>query len=497
MLVAEFLLVGYLAVVLSVPTSVVAQKELENVDAVLSGIRANAVEGELTCKRRDESFKLEAGVELKEDDQLSSGVASRAEVLLQPGNYLRIGDDTAWRLLGDQYDRLKLQLEKGSLVLELLKNDWERSPAFLESPDQGYELIRIVTKDSEVLISEPGIFRVNVAPDGHTEVLTRRGELVLNGQRVKEKRSASTIDGTVVIKENDVKAEDGFDTWCRERADKLIQANRSLKKDAPWVKARKLGNDAIVDLPPLNENRSSPYVVSAKPGTVNFVEAGVEFNQPTEATWRNLSLKSDLAPGAKVRTAPFCYAELTMLPDVYLRIGSDSELVLEQLSHDVISIRVLRGAVILDVPPLDKELPLMRLGGKTLSAEVRQKGNYRVDVRQGGDEITVREGKIEVGGRYISGCRIVRSGSTSECDKKRRDNFDFWSVHRGEGEFYGRTMASFLNRMRRQRFRNTGFWYQLETLGYFTFVPFSSSSFQSPYGGNYSSVFNERRPFMF
>src|SRR4029450_439352 len=98
MLVAEFLLVGYLAVVLSVPTSVVAQKELENVDAVLSGIRANAVEGELTCKRRDESFKLEAGVELKEDDQLSSGVASRAEVLLQPGNYLRIGDDTAWRL---------------------------------------------------------------------------------------------------------------------------------------------------------------------------------------------------------------------------------------------------------------------------------------------------------------------------------------------------------------------------------------------------------------
>ena len=220
MFVAEFLLVGYLAVTLSAPTSVVAQKELENVDAVVSGIRANAVEGELTCKRHDESFKLEAGVELKEDDQLSSGLASRAEVLLQPGNYLRVGNDTEWRLLGDQYDRLKLRLEKGSLVLELLKNEWDRSSAFLESPDQGYELIRIGTKDSEVLISGPGICRVNGAADGQTEVLTRRGERVLNGQRVKEKRSASTMEGTVVIKENDAREEDGFETRCRERADK-------------------------------------------------------------------------------------------------------------------------------------------------------------------------------------------------------------------------------------------------------------------------------------
>src|SRR5262245_3227282 len=162
---SRLLLFSYLVVALAAPILVTAQKELENVDAIVSGVRANKVEGEISYKRGDESFKLQTGVVLKEGDQITSGSTARAEVLLQPGNYLRFDAEIRVRLLGDQYDRLKLQLATGSVSLELLKNDWNRWSPYSRSDDRGYELIRILTKDGEVLIAEPGIYRIDVLRD--------------------------------------------------------------------------------------------------------------------------------------------------------------------------------------------------------------------------------------------------------------------------------------------------------------------------------------------
>jgi hypothetical protein len=54
-------------------------------------------------------------------------------------------------------------------------------------------------------------------------------------------------------------------------------------------------------------------------------------------------------------------------------------------------------------------------------------------------------------------------------------------------------MATRLAQMRRRRFRSTGFWYQYPPTGQYTFVPFFSTYFRSPYGGTYSSVLAPRR----
>jgi len=466
-------------------------EQIDNIPAVLSGIRANAVEGKVVYARDSASFDLEPSFELKQGDAVRSAAGGRAELLLQPGNFLRLAADTEFQLLDDRYDRLKLQLNKGTITFELLKNDWEDTTDFFESLKQGFELIRVITPNSEVFITQPGIFRINTTADGRTEVVVRRGEALIDGRRVKEKRSAIAARGSVDIVEIDSKAEDAFDTWGRERSEKIVEANRLLKKDAPWAK-KKEGREAMVDLPANDNKTGSPYVVSAKPGAVNFVETGVEFSAD-QKTWQTLTEKSELAAGNRVRTARLSFAELMMFPDLYLRLDGDSEVSLEQLSNELIAVKVLHGSAILDVARFDrKDFPEIFMGGATTVVAVAEDGNYRVNMR-GREEILVRRGKVVLQERTIGSCRIIAGGNTSECDKKVNDNFDVWSQHRGEGQFFnGTAMATRLAQMRLRRFKSTGFWYQLPSRTQYTFVPFFSTYFRSPYGGSYSCVLSPR-----
>ncbi len=479
---------------LVVPTTAQEKEEqIENIPAILSGLRANVVEGNVVYIRETAKYDLEPNAEFKQADTVRTGANGRAELLLQPGNLLRVGSETEFRLVDDRYDRLKFLVNQGSIVFELVKNDWEDTSDFFESLKQGFELIRVITPNGEVLLTQPGIFRINVA-EGRTELIVRRGEAVIDGRRVKEKRAAVAARGSVNVAEVDVKTEDAFDAWGRERADKIVEANRSLKKDAPWAK-KKEGRESMVDIPPSEQRGgNNPQVVYARPGAVIFAESGVEFSSENKE-WHALAEKAQLVAGDVLRTSRNSVAELMMFPDLYLRIDSEAEVLLEQLSNETIAFKVLRGSAILDVARFDrKELPEILISGPATSAVVAEDGNYRINARGNSDEIAVRKGKILIQDRSIGGCRIVSGGNTVECDRRVTDNFDIWSQHRGEGQhFDGAAMATRLAQMRRRRFRNTGFWYLPPAKGEYTFVPFYSSYFRSPYGGTYSSVLSQRR----
>lgn len=473
------------------------EEQLDNIPAILSGLRVNVVEGDVVYARENGKFDLEADHELKQADTLRTGSHGRAELLLQPGNLLRIGGDTECQFVDDRYDRLKFLLNKGTLSFELLKNDWEDTSNFFDSLKHGFELIRVITPNAEIFITQPGIFRINTDGD-RTELIVRRGEALIDGRRVKEKRAATAARGSVNIAEIDKKTEDAFDAWGRERSDKLVATNHSLKKDAPWAK-KKEGRETMVDMPASDQHGGNhPRVVSARPGNVNFVELGVEFSSANK-TWQELTEKTQLEAGDKLRTSRHSFAELTMFPDLYLRVDGESEVLFEQLSNEAIGFKVLRGSAILEVARFDrKELPEISISGPLTTAVVAEEGNYRINARPITDEIIVRKGKVLLRERSIGSCRIISGGNTAECDRKVTDNFDVWSQHRGEGQhFDGVVMATRLAQMRRRRFKNTGFWYPHPTQGQYTFVPFYSTYFRSPYGGTYSCVLSPRRTRMY
>jgi hypothetical protein len=394
---------------------------------------------------------------------------------------------------------MRLKLNEGALNLEILSKDTGGTWHFNETLSQRYELIRVITPNAEVVITEPGIFRINASGAARTELIVREGEAFINGRRVKKKRSAVVAQEGVTIGDVNAKSEDGFDLWSRERAAELVRANQTLKNDAAWATKRKDGKETSVDVPEDEEapRTTSGFVVSAKAGAVNFVEEGVEFNRPKKE-WQPLTEKTQLETGDKVRTASHSLAELTMMPDINLRLGGRSEILFEQLSNDSVSLKLLQGSAILDVARFDgKQVPQITLAGASTSVVIADEGNYRIDVSPDGEAITVRDGKVTFNGRSVGSCRTITSVTVSDCDNKRNDNFDVWSEHRGEGElFNGRTRvarAAHLARLRRFRFKNTGFWFQNPGQTHYTFVPFFSHFFRSPYGGSYSTVLSLRR----
>lgn len=473
-------------------------QEIEPLEGFTSGIRPNAVKGSAFYQRGEGEFELEPGLRLQEGDFIKTGADGYAELLLQPGNYLRVGSDSECEIVSDQNDKMRLKVNQGSLNLEILSRDGEGSWQFLNTLSQAYELIRVITPNAEVLITEPGIFRINAIGRGQTDVIVRKGEAVMNGRRVKKNQRAEAVGNTITVIAIDSKLQDPFDVWSRERAEQLVEANKLLKKDSAWAKKRKEGKEASVDLSAEDKQSASKsrFVVSARPGTLTFVEAGVEFGRANE--WEPVTEKSELEPGDKLRTGAHSFAELTMLPDINLRLDNDSEIAFEQLSNDAITLKLLRGSAILDVAKFkSKETTPITLAGASTSVAIADRGNYRIDAAPSGDVITVRDGKVIFKERSVGSCRRIAGETVSECQKRQADNFDFWSVHRGEGEVYnGRatvSMVTYLDRLRRVRSRNTGFWFQNPGKTHYTFVPFTSERFRSPYGGNYSTVLSPRR----
>jgi hypothetical protein len=479
-------------------SSTVARTQLNlGFDGFMSGIRSNAVKGAVFFQRDEVKFNLGPGVKLEEGDFIRTGVDGYAELLLQPGNYLRVGDNSEFEIFSDQHDKTRLKLNRGSISIEIL--DRGSSSSFFYTHDQANELIRVITPNAEVFITRPGIYRINASSSDRTELITRDGEALINGHRVKEKRRGMATNGDVAINEFDARVEDGFDSWARERAQKLVKANKSLKRDAWTKRARAGANPVDVEAPEEEPNINKGRVISAKPGTVNFVEAGVEFSHAGE--WKPLDEESQLETGDSVRTAKSSFVELVLFPDMHVRLDSSSELLLKELSNDSVSLKLLRGSAILDVARFERKLgSQITVSGPTKSVVIDDLGNYRIDARSEGEAITVREGKVIFNERSVGACRRIAGDTVTDCDKKRYDNFDFWSNHRGEGQVYnGRaTVAKVnqLNRVRRNRFRNTGFWFQEPGQMSYTFVPFSALIFKSPYGGSYSTVLSPRPAFM-
>jgi hypothetical protein len=473
----------------------------ESFEGFTSGIRANAVKGDVVYRREDAKFDLEAGHKLQEGDFIKTGPNSYAELLLQPGNYLRVGADAEVQIFSDSTDKMRLKLNYGAISLEVLSKEGEDAARYYESLSQIYELIRVVTPSAEVFITRSGIFRINAMEAGRTDLIVRDGEAVINGRRVKEKRYAVASKANVSIADLNSKLEDGFDEWGRERAEELIRANRSLKQEAPWAKNRKEDDETTMDFPEdEGQRKRNRLVVSARPGVVNFADAGAEFSRPSKE-WERLTEKSQLETGDKVRTSAHSFAEISLLPDINLRIDAKSELLFEQLSNESMSLKLLQGAAILDVARYEsKEGPQISLSGPSTSVVIANEGNYRIDFKPNGDEVTIRDGKVIFKERQVGSCRKIVAGIVSDCDKKVSDNFDVWSDHRGEGKLYnGRdmiSMVSYLDRLRRIRNRNAGFWFQNPGKTHYTFVPFHSPLFRSQYGVSYSTVLSPRRMLM-
>ncbi|HSB09632.1 MAG TPA: FecR family protein [Blastocatellia bacterium] len=157
--------------------------------------------------------RMLAGDELRMDDTIKTDPGARVEILLNPGCYLRLGENSELVFLFDGIDMNQIKLLRGSAVIEASAVD---------------DLIVVETPRAQFKIARDGLYRFNVDPDGRSEVAVRKGRVLVGNSTIKDGKIASAEGDTAAVASLNKKLTDELDNWSKERARTLIAANRQL-----------------------------------------------------------------------------------------------------------------------------------------------------------------------------------------------------------------------------------------------------------------------------
>lgn len=182
----------------------------------------NFVEGEVTIVRKaGKTGFLLRGDQVEIGDRIAAGGNGKAEILLNPGSYVRIGSNSTFEFITTSLDDLQLKVGKGSAIFEVFASD--EFKVSVAMPNSGVELV------------ESGIYRVDVAGDGGSNVSVTRGRAIINDNAatvVKKGRQAAINGGQVAVAKYKGDDRDEFDVWSKGRAKELARISEQFERDA-------------------------------------------------------------------------------------------------------------------------------------------------------------------------------------------------------------------------------------------------------------------------
>ncbi len=215
--------------------AVTAQVQTQDTNAYLVSAKAgriNALSGKASVQRSGSAKRNQLSLksELDSGDTLRTEAGARAELLLNPGSYLRIGENSEVEFTDTSLDNLQIKMLRGSAIVEATGTDGTRLLAEIKTPQ------------TKILIDRNGLYRINVTPAAATntaltaaatEVLVYKGRALVGSNTLATVKGGSKIivgstGGAEAIAKLDKKNRDDFDFWSRERASGLMAANRRL-----------------------------------------------------------------------------------------------------------------------------------------------------------------------------------------------------------------------------------------------------------------------------
>jgi hypothetical protein len=183
----------------------------------------NAITGQASVHSRGDSSwnQLMITDDLNSGDRVRTSSDGRVEILLNPGSYLRLGGDSEVEMSDNTLANLELRLLRGTAIVEATGAD-------------GIELnINISTPHTKLAIVRQGLYRVSVVPGDATELIVRKGRVVLGDSHTKVKGgnkvvfSATNVLVAKLTKEEKKQTEE-VDVWSKQRGDTLAKANRRI-----------------------------------------------------------------------------------------------------------------------------------------------------------------------------------------------------------------------------------------------------------------------------
>jgi hypothetical protein len=136
----------------------------------------------------------------------------RAEILLTPGVFLRLGENSSIKMVSNHLTNTKFEVLTGSAVVEC--NDVPKDNS-----------IEAIYKGSSIRLDKQGLYRIDTNP---ARVRVYEGEAVVtdgSGQLRLKAGKQSNLDGVLLAESFDRKDTDSLYSWSDRRAAYVAQAN--------------------------------------------------------------------------------------------------------------------------------------------------------------------------------------------------------------------------------------------------------------------------------
>jgi hypothetical protein len=448
----------------------------------------NVSSGNVSCLFRGIATPARAGDTLHNGEVIEID-KGRAEILLNPGYYLRLADQTQVEFVDLSPGNLKIRLLRGSAIVEIAIDTWPELFYLKEWKERLFKVLTVNTPRDEFVVAAAGAFRFDVNSNGRTEISVTHGWLALPGHMIKDGTRASVYSGRIEPSAVDAKSRDDFDVWSRERAAALIKSNNSLK-ERPWFKELEQTALDLADREPDAATQSiASYTVSARAGIIEFSESGTQIKH-SSSNWQDLNTGDSLSDGDRLRTIANGRAEIRPYPLYYLFLGGNTEIGYAESEEGEVTIRVFKGTVVVDVPKTNETLGVvtdLALLADNVEYHIQGYGYYRLNVSAANSsEMIVRYGAVKSPTQQVKAPRKIEFNESGArivpFDRKMYDSFDIWSDHRVARYVMSRT--AYLRKI-----WSAAAWVFDETTNEFTLVP-GGLPYKSPYGGKYSVVFS-------
>ncbi|MGD9588151.1 MAG: FecR domain-containing protein [Pyrinomonadaceae bacterium] len=180
----------------------------------------NLVSGQVGVVREvGDSGHLFSGDSLEVGDRVSTGRNGKAEILLNPGSYLRLGPLSAFEFKTTSLEDLQIKLHSGSAVLEVFATE--------------DFVVSVTTPKSSFRIIDSGVYRIDVDGMGVGKIQVEKGKAELgdrNASVVKSGREGLVAGGSASIKKFDRGDRDELDSWSKGRAKELAKLVAGLDR---------------------------------------------------------------------------------------------------------------------------------------------------------------------------------------------------------------------------------------------------------------------------
>ncbi|MDQ3013073.1 MAG: FecR domain-containing protein [Acidobacteriota bacterium] len=210
----------------------------------------NRAEGKVFILRHDsengERGRVSLGTQMRDGDRILTEADSRTELLLSPGSYLRLNENSEVRAVSTSFMQMRFELVKGSVITEVSTSTEQVSTINKNNP------VELITPHGTVSIAKDGLFRFDMA-QATTLVQVRQGEFALGAREQFLSGKASKIgrgkairlDGRNAAKDDVAKIDkdvaDQFDVWSFGRAQTLMAANLSALRRSRTTSAMSYG----------------------------------------------------------------------------------------------------------------------------------------------------------------------------------------------------------------------------------------------------------------